>query len=184
MKLINTKIKDLLIVQPNIFEDDRGYFFESYNKDTFKDLGLDVEFVQDNQSLSSKGVIRGLHFQIPDYGQVKLVRVTSGTILDVAVDIREGSETYGNYVSVILSSENKKMFYIPEGFAHGFATLEDNTTVQYKCSNFYNNKHDFGIMWNDTDLGINWGVDVEPIISDKDKNNIRFKDFKTPFKKL
>ena len=134
MNSIKTPIKDLLILEPKVFEDDRGYFFESFNKKKLEDLGINVEFVQDNQSLSNKNVLRGLHFQVPPFAQGKLVRVIKGSVLDVAVDIRKESETYGQYFSVILSEQNKKMFWIPPGFAHGFLTLEDQTIFSYKCS--------------------------------------------------
>lgn len=180
-KLIETKINDLYIIEPNVLNDSRGYFFESFNKKEFKKFGIDVEFVQDNQSMSSKSVIRGLHFQAPNHSQAKLVRVVSGSILDVAVDIRKKSKTYGQYVSTILSDDNKRMFYIPDGFAHGFLTLEDNTIVQYKCSNFYNQESEGGLIWNDKDINIDWGIDFEPIISEKDKKNKSFKDFNSPF---
>jgi dTDP-4-dehydrorhamnose 3,5-epimerase len=178
-KLIETKIKDLYVIEPKVFEDSRGYFLESFNQRVFKELGLETIFVQDNQSLSQKGVVRGLHYQNPDKSQIKLIKVVSGSILDVAVDIRKDSPTYGQHVSTILSSDNKRMFYVPHGFAHGFLTLEDNTVVQYKCSDFYSKEHESGIMWNDKDLDINWGINYIPVVSDKDKNNAHFKDLKT-----
>jgi|TARA_R110001599_G_scaffold42486_3_gene127862 dTDP-4-dehydrorhamnose 3,5-epimerase len=180
-KLIETKIKDLYVIEPKVFEDSRGYFLESFNQRVFKELGLETIFVQDNQSLSQKGVVRGLHYQNPDKSQIKLIKVVSGSILDVAVDIRKESPTYGQHVSTILSSDNKRMFYVPHGFAHGFLTLEDNTVVQYKCSDFYSKEHESGIMWNDKDLDINWGINYIPVVSDKDKNNTHFKDLKTLF---
>jgi dTDP-4-dehydrorhamnose 3,5-epimerase len=180
-KLIETKIKDLYVIEPKVFEDSRGYFLESFNQRVFKELGLETIFVQDNQSLSQKGVVRGLHYQNPDKSQIKLIKVVSGSILDVAVDIRKESPTYGQHVSTILSSDNKRMFYVPHGFAHGFLTLEDNTVVQYKCSDFYSKEHEGGIMWNDKDLDINWGINYIPVVSDKDKNNTHFKDLKTLF---
>ncbi len=178
-KLIETKIKDLYVIEPKVFEDSRGYFLESFNQRVFKELGLETIFVQDNQSLSQKGVVRGLHYQNPDKSQIKLIKVVSGSILDVAVDIRKESPTYGQHVSTILSSDNKRMFYVPHGFAHGFLTLEDDTVVQYKCSDFYSKEHEGGIMWNDKDLDINWGINYIPVVSDKDKNNVHFKDLKT-----
>ena len=181
MDILETKLHGLCILEPRVFEDVRGYFLESYNKETFKKIGIDVDFVQDNQSLSSKGTLRGLHFQKPPYAQAKLVRVITGSILDVAVDIRLGSKTYGEYFSAVLSGKNKRMLYIPEGFAHGFLSLEDNTLIQYKCSDLYNKESEGGIVWNDPDININWGIDYEPIISDKDKNNIFLKNFKSPF---
>jgi dTDP-4-dehydrorhamnose 3,5-epimerase len=181
MDILETKLHGLCILEPRVFEDVRGYFLESYNKETFKKIGIDVDFVQDNQSLSSKGTLRGLHFQKPPYAQAKLVRVITGSILDVAVDIRTDSKTYGEYFSLVLSGKNKRMLYIPEGFAHGFLALEDNTLIQYKCSDLYNKESEGGIVWNDSDININWGIDYEPIISDKDKNNIFLKNFKSPF---
>jgi len=181
MNIIETNLAGLLLIEPKVFEDSRGYFLESYNSETFKNSGIDTIFVQDNQSFSCKGTLRGLHFQNTPYAQVKLVRVITGSIIDVAVDIRKGSKTYGKYYSAELSGENKKMLYIPDGFAHGFLTLEDNTIVQYKCSNVYNKESEGGIMWNDPDININWGLIDEPIISDKDKNNILFKDFNSKF---
>lgn len=181
MNILETKLHGLYLLEPKVFEDLRGYFLESYNKETFKKIGIDIDFVQDNQSLSSKGTLRGLHFQKPPYAQAKLIRVITGSILDVAVDIRVGSKTYGEYFSVVLSGKNKRMLYIPEGFAHGFLSLEDNTLIQYKCSDLYNKESEGGIVWNDPDININWGIDYEPIISDKDKNNIFLKNFKSPF---
>jgi dTDP-4-dehydrorhamnose 3,5-epimerase len=169
MDILETKLHGLCILEPRVFEDVRGYFLESYNKETFKKIGIDVDFVQDNQSLSSKGTLRGLHFQKPPYAQAKLVRVITGSILDVAVDIRTDSKTYGEYFSLVLSGKNKRMLYIPEGFAHGFLALEDNTLIQYKCSDLYNKESEGGIIWDDPDININWGIDYEPIISEKDK---------------
>ena len=181
MNITETNLVGLLLIEPKVFKDSRGYFLESYNSETFKNSGIDVNFVQDNQSFSCKGTLRGLHFQNTPYAQVKLVRVITGSIIDVAVDIRKGSKTYGKYYSAELSGENKKMLYIPDGFAHGFLTLEDNTIVQYKCSNVYNKESEGGIIWNDPDININWGLMDEPIISDKDKNNISFKDLNSKF---
>jgi dTDP-4-dehydrorhamnose 3,5-epimerase len=181
MNIIETKLSGLLLIEPNVFEDSRGYFLESYNIETFKNVGIEVNFIQDNQSLSCKGTLRGLHFQNPPYAQVKLVRAVTGSIIDVAVDIRKGSKTYGQYYSVNLTGENKKMLYIPEGFAHGFLTLEDNTIVQYKCSNLYDKESEGGIIWNDPDIGIDWQLTIEPIISEKDKNNKNFKKVNSKF---
>ena len=180
MKIIKTEIEGLLIIKPRVFEDDRGYFFESWSKDAFENAGLDISFVQDNQSLSSKGVVRGLHFQNPPFAQGKLVRVLKGSVLDVAVDIRKNSPTYGKYLSAHLSEENKTMFWIPPGFAHGFSTLEDNTMFSYKCSGVYNKESEGSLMWNDTDLNIDWKID-NPIISEKDQNSAIFSNFKTQF---
>ena len=178
MKIIKTEIEGLLIIEPRVFEDERGYFFESWSKDAFENAGLDINFVQDNQSFSSKGVVRGLHFQNPPFAQGKLVRVLKGSVLDVAVDIRENSPTYGKYFSIHLSEENKTMFWIPPGFAHGFSTLEDNTIFSYKCSGVYNKESEGSLLWNDTDLNINWKID-NPIISEKDQNSAIFSNFKT-----
>lgn len=182
-KKVETGIKDLLIIEPQIFEDSRGFFFESYNYNDFKELGIENIFVQDNHSKSLKGVLRGLHFQKGEYSQAKLVRVLKGAVLDVAVDLRENSETFGKYFIVELSEENKKMFFIPRGFAHGFLTLEDNTEFFYKCDNFYNPKSEAGIIWKDIDLNIEWNlqkygiIEDDLIISEKDKKNISFKEY-------
>ena len=183
-KKIETGVKDLFIIEPQIFEDTRGYFFESYNYNTFKEIGIDNIFVQDNRSKSLKGVLRGLHFQKEDYSQAKLISVLKGSILDIAVDLRKNSKTFGKYFSIELNEKSKKMLFIPKGFAHGFLTLEDNTEIFYKCDNFYNPKNEIGIIWNDRDLNINWNFekyDIDEnklIISEKDKNNISFKEYK------
>ncbi len=175
MEVIKTNISDLYIVKPKVFEDHRGYFFESYNKQLFLRNGIDQNFVQDNESKSSKGVLRGLHFQKPPFAQGKLVRVMRGSVLDVAVDIRKGSPTYGQWASVELTQDNKWMYWVPPGFAHGFVTLEDNTVFFYKCTNVYNKESEGSILWNDPDLNIDWKVD-DPILSDKDKTSPLFKD--------
>ncbi len=180
MNFIETEIEGLLIVEPRVFKDERGYFFESYNQKNFLDFGIDVNFVQDNQSMSQKDVLRGLHYQKPTYAQAKLVSVVRGAVLDVAVDIRKGSSTYGKHYSILLSEENKKIFYIPEGFAHGFLTLEDDTLFSYKCSNFYNTESEDALLWNDSDLNIDWGIE-NPILSEKDKLANEFKQFNSPF---
>jgi dTDP-4-dehydrorhamnose 3,5-epimerase len=180
MNIRKTHIDGLYIVEPKLFKDARGYFFESYNSNIFSNAGINTDFVQDNQSLSCKGTLRGLHFQSPPYEQAKLIRVISGSIIDVAVDIRKDSQTYGQYFSVLLSNTNNKMLYIPDGFAHGFLSLEDNTIIQYKCSNFYNKESEGCIIWNDQSININWGID-NPIISDKDKVGILFNNLNTPF---
>ena len=180
MKIIKTEIEGLLLIEPKVFEDERGYFFESWSKDAFENAGLDINFVQDNHSLSSKGVVRGLHFQNPPFAQGKLVRVLKGSVLDIAVDIRENSPTYGKYFSIHLSEENKTMLWIPPGFAHGFSTLEDNTIFSYKCSGVYNKESEGSLMWNDTDLNIDWKI-KNPIISEKDQNSELFSNFKTQF---
>jgi dTDP-4-dehydrorhamnose 3,5-epimerase len=180
MTIQKTTIKGLVLILPDVFPDERGYFFESFQKEKFKSLGIDVEFVQDNESMSVKGVLRGLHFQVPPYAQGKLVRVVRGAALDVAVDLRKNSGTFGKWESVILSAENKLMLWIPEGFAHGFLTLEDNTIFQYKCTNYYNRESELGIIWNDPDLKIDWGIG-NPTISEKDLRGLLFKNFKSPF---
>lgn len=163
-------IEGLYIIEPKVFYDSRGYFMESYNKNDFYAEGLKMDFVQDNQSMSSKGVLRGLHFQ-KEHPQGKLVRVLSGEVFDVAVDIRKGSKTFGKWYGVILSAENKKQFYISEGFAHGFLVLSDEVEFAYKCTDFYRPDDEGGIIWNDSDIGIDWPInkDIELIISDKDK---------------
>jgi dTDP-4-dehydrorhamnose 3,5-epimerase len=175
-----TLIHGLFILNPTIFQDQRGYFVESYNKLKFSQLGLDLEFVQDNESQSQKNVLRGLHFQNPPHCQAKLIRVIKGSILDVAVDLRKSSPSYGLYYSIELNEQNKKMLFIPEGFAHGFVTLEENTICNYKCSRPYNPNSENSIRWNDTDINIDWGVQ-NPIVSDKDNNGILFKSFISPF---
>ena len=180
MNFVKSEIEGLVIIEPKVFKDDRGYFFESYNKKGLKDNGIDVDFVQDNQSLSQKGVLRGLHFQNPPYAQAKLVSVIKGSVLDVAVDIRKDSKTYGDYVAVELSGENKKMFFIPEGFAHGFLTLENDTIFSYKCSNFYNKESEGSLLWNDANLNINWGIEA-PILSGKDNIAQAFNQFESQF---
>ena len=181
MEIIKTKIQDLLIVKPDVYEDERGYFFESFSKEKFKALGLDLDFVQDNESKSQKNVLRGLHFQKPPYAQGKLVRVVKGAVLDVAVDLRAGSETYGQWEAVELSEENKLMYWIPPGFAHGFLTLRDETVFTYKCTNVYNRESEGSLLWNDTDLNIDWGATSNLILSEKDQNAPIFKQFNTPF---
>ena len=180
MEIIKTSIEGLLIIKPDVFKDERGYFFESYNKERFAKEELVMNFVQDNESKSSKGVLRGLHFQKPPYAQGKLVRVVKGSVMDVAVDLRKNSPTYGKWESRILNEDNKEMFWIPEGFAHGFLTLEDNTVFTYKCTNIYNKESECSILWNDPDINIDWNIE-NPILSEKDKISPLFKDFVTPF---
>lgn len=181
-KRVETGIKDLIVIEPTVFGDNRGFFMESYSKKDFSQIGLDVEFVQDNHSKSKKGVLRGLHFQTK-YVQGKLVRVTAGSVLDVAVDLRRDSASFGKYFLVKLTSENKKMFYIPPGFAHGFLTLEDNTEFQYKCTDYYASEFDSGVLWNDSDIDIDWnfekyGLSIDEILlSDKDKKQQTLKEF-------
>lgn len=180
MKFIETPIKDLFVIQPKIFEDDRGHFFESYTKKSFIDNNIDVDFVQDNQSLSQKGVLRGLHFQHPPFAQGKLVRVIKGAVLDVAVDIRKNSKTFGQHFSIELNENNKTMLWIPEGFAHGFSTLENNTIFCYKCTNVYNKNSEGCLLWNDSDLSIDWRIEL-PILSEKDGLGSKLVDLKSPF---
>ena len=172
------------IIEPQIFEDSRGFFLESYNYNTFKELGIENVFVQDNHSKSLKGVLRGLHFQKEEYSQAKLISILKGSVLDIVVDLRKDSETFGRYFAIEINEKSKRMLFIPKNFAHGFLTLEDDTEVFYKCDNFYNPKSEIGIIWNDRDLNINWNFkkynigENELIISEKDKNNISFKEYK------
>lgn len=171
MKLTLTPIKDLVVIEPKVFGDERGYFYEAYNKNTFHELGLDYDFVQDNQSFSRKGVLRGLHFQ-KEFPQAKLVRVIEGEVFDVAVDLRKDSPTFGKWYGVTLSGENKKMFMIPRGFAHGFLVLSETAVFSYKCDDFYHPNDEGGIIYNDSDIGIEWPeVDCELVLSEKDKKH-------------
>jgi dTDP-4-dehydrorhamnose 3,5-epimerase len=167
MELVRFDIEGPVLIKPRIFADERGYFYESYNELMFQQNHLETGFVQDNQSLSKKGTLRGLHFQNPPYAQGKLVRVVNGAVMDVAVDIRKKSPTFGKHIKVELTGENKLMLWIPPGFAHGFITLEENTLFLYKCTNLYNKSSESGIIWNDADLNIDWGFD-KPLVSDKD----------------
>tara|TARA_Y100000589_G_scaffold332178_1_gene389994 strand:- start:1760 stop:2314 length:555 start_codon:yes stop_codon:yes gene_type:complete len=183
MKFTNTPIEGLLILEPNLLLDDRGYFLESYNKKEFEEAVGKIAFLQDNESKSSKGVLRGLHFQKPPYAQAKLVRCIKGKVLDVAVDIRNESKTYGQHVSVKLSEKNKKQVFIPRGFAHGFVVLSNSATVSYKVDNRYAPEHNSGIRWNDRLLNIQWGLNVgEVLVSEQDAKLPFFSDFETPFK--
>ena len=183
-----TPIKDLIIIEPKVFGDERGFFQETYNKESFAELGLNMEFVQDNHSKSKKGVLRGLHFQTKNV-QGKWVRVTRGAVYDVAVDLRTNSPTFGKWFGVLLTEQNKLMFYVPEGFAHGFLTLEDDTEFLYKCTNLYSPEYDSGILWNDPIININWKLDEfsilkdELTISDKDKLQQNFEEDKVYFDK-
>lgn len=179
---IQTKIRDLYIIEPAVFGDARGYFMETYTKQDFFEAGLTMEFVQDNESKSSKGVLRGLHFQTKNT-QGKLVRVTDGEVYDVAVDLRRGSPTFGQWEGVILSSENKRQFYVPEGFAHGFLVLSDTATFNYKCTNYYSPEYDSGLLWNDEDVAVNWPLQGigEPLLSEKDKKQKTLKELQVPF---
>lgn len=182
MNVINTPIEGLIILEPRIFRDDRGYFFESYNKKVFDAEVMPVDFVQDNESCSTYGVMRGLHFQRPPHTQAKLVRCVRGRVLDVAVDIRKGSPTFGRHVAVELSEENHRQFFISHGFAHGFAVLSDTAVFQYKCDNYYCPEADGGISIQDDSLGIDWQINpAEAILSSKDLRHPLLKDFDTPF---
>ena len=180
MKINKTFIEDLLIIEPQLFKDDRGFFYESYNKNNL-DKVINIVFVQDNESKSNRGVIRGLHFQKPPHAQTKLVRCVSGNILDVAVDLRTNSKTYGKSFSIELSSENNRQLFVPKGFAHGFQVLSEIAIVSYKVDNYYNPDSDSGLIWNDKDLSIDWNLDLKPILSKKDLKLISFKELKSPF---
>jgi dTDP-4-dehydrorhamnose 3,5-epimerase len=180
MQIIQTPIEGLLIIKPKVFEDSRGYFFEPWNRQAFAKEGILTDFVQDNQSLSQKGVLRGLHFQNPPHAQAKLVRVIQGAVLDVAVDIRKNSTSYGKHFALEINSENKLSFFIPEGFAHGFVTLQDNTIFSYKCSALYNKASEGSILWNDPDLAIAWNTE-NPALSEKDLLSSPFRGFTSLF---
>lgn len=183
MNVIKTDIEGVVIIEPTIFEDSRGYFFESFNDLTFLNYVAVVDFVQDNESKSTYGVMRGLHFQKPPYAQAKLVRCVKGAVLDVAVDIRKSSPTYGQHVAVELTEDNHRQLFIPKGFAHGFAVLSDTAIFQYKCDNFYHPESDGGINILDNSLGIDWKIPTDKaILSDKDTKHPNLKDFITPFK--
>jgi dTDP-4-dehydrorhamnose 3,5-epimerase len=182
MKIFETKIPGLLIVEPRVFADERGYFFESYSQKSFATRQIDTVFVQDNESKSVKGVIRGLHYQLGPFSQTKLVRVIVGVVYDVAVDLRKGSPTFGQWVGVELSAENKLQFYIPQGFAHGFSVLSETAIFAYKCDNLYNPQAERGILFNDPALGIDWKVAPdEAIISGKDLKNPLFAEAEMNF---
>lgn len=173
MEIIKTAIEGVVIIEPRIFKDERGYFFESFNQKEFEEKVCKTTFVQDNESKSSYGVIRGLHFQKPPFAQSKLVRVIKGSVLDVAVDIRKGSPTFGQHVAVELTEENHRQFFIPKGFAHGFAVLSDEVIFQYKCDEFYHPESEGAIAWNDPELGIDWRIlEDKVVLSEKDKNSL------------
>lgn len=180
MEIVPSQIPGLLLIKPKVFGDERGSFCETFSKQIFANAGVKDDFVQDNQSISKANVLRGLHFQAPPHAQAKLVRVTRGSVLDVAVDLRKGSPTYGKYEAVVLSAENNLQFYIPVGFAHGFVAFEDNTIFQYKCSAYYNKPSEVCIMWNDPALNIDWNVN-DPLISPKDLVGTAFAEFDSPF---
>lgn len=179
MILEQTDINDVILITPRVYKDERGYFMESYNQKKVDKLIKD-KFVQDNESLSNKNVLRGLHLQVPPYAQAKLIRVIKGSILDVAVDLRQGSSTFGKHFKHMLSGDNKKQLYIPKGFAHGFLSLEDGTILNYKCSDYYNAESESSIIWNDPDLSIDWGI-LDPILAEKDRLAENFATFENPF---
>lgn len=182
MNFIKTDIEGVVIIEPRVFGDERGYFFESFSQKEFDDNVGRTVFVQDNESKSCYGVLRGLHFQAPPFTQAKLVRCVKGKVLDVAVDIRQCSPTYGKYISVELSEDNHRMFFIPRGFAHGFSVLSDTAVFQYKCDNYYAPQSEGGLIWNDKDLNINWMIpEKDVILSEKDKHHPLFKGFESPF---
>ena len=179
MKFVSTPLDGVLIIEPAVFRDDRGFFLESYRKDLFGKYGIYVDFVQDNHSHSQKGVLRGLHFQRPPMEQAKLVRVARGEVYDVVVDIRPQSKTFGQYFSHVLSADNQKMLFIPPGFAHGFLALQNSTSFVYKCSQYYSPVHEGGLRWNDPDIGITWPkLDAHYLINEKDKNYPSLKEIK------
>lgn len=180
MKIISTTIPDLLIIYPDIFSDERGLFFESFNKKKFEELHFTKDFVQDNQSVSNKNVLRGLHFQKPPYAQGKLVRVVYGSAFDVAVDLRKNSPCYGKHFIIKLSATENNMFWIPEGFAHGFIALQDNTIFNYKTTDYYHKEAEMTLRWNDELLNIPWNI-TNPIVSEKDAMGLSFNDFISPF---
>ena len=182
MEIIKTNIEGVVIIEPRIFKDDRGYFFESFSQREFEEKVCKTTFVQDNESKSSYGVLRGLHFQKPPFAQSKLVRVIKGVVLDVAVDIRKGSPTFGQYVSVELTGENHRQFFIPRGFAHGFSVLSEEVIFQYKCDNFYSPQSEGAIAWNDPDLNIDWRIPAEKVVlSEKDSKHPRLKDWQNVY---
>jgi len=181
MEFMKTNLKDAYLIKPRVFEDERGFFMESYSEKKFKEFGIGADFVQDSHSLSvTKGVLRGLHFQLPEDTQAKLVRVTKGAVYDVIIDLRKNSPTFKKWEGFELTSQNFYILYVPQGFAHGFVTLENYTEFQYKCDNYYNPTNESGIIWNDSDLKIYWPVE-NPILSEKDKNLPFFKDLKSYF---
>lgn len=177
MEVIKTNIEGVVIIEPRIFRDDRGYFFESFSQRDFQEKVCKTVFVQDNESKSSYGVLRGLHFQKPPYAQSKLVRVIKGAVLDVAVDIRKGSPTFGQHVAVELTEDNHRQFFIPQGFAHGFSVLTDEVIFQYKCDNFYAPQSEGALAWDDPDLGIDWRIPIDKLLlSEKDRHHCRLRD--------
>jgi dTDP-4-dehydrorhamnose 3,5-epimerase len=182
MKFIKTEISDVYIIEPSVFGDNRGYFLESFNLEKFEENIYPIKFLQDNESKSSKGVLRGLHFQKPPFNQAKLVRCVEGSVMDVAVDIRKGSPTYGKHVAVELTGDNKRQLFVPRGFAHGFSVLSETAVFTYKVDNIYAPEYDSGIRWNDKDLDIDWGLDGSEVqLSEKDKNLTFLSDLNSPF---
>lgn len=184
MQITKTPLEDLLVIEPKVWKDNRGYFYESYSAKLYAEAGIDLTFVQDNQSFSQKGALRGLHAQNMPFEQGKLVRVLKGTVVDIAVDIRKDSSTYGQHFAIELSGENHKQLWVPPGFLHGFLTLEDQTIFTYKVSNYYDKNSEIGVMWNDADLNIEWTKYMSEsafLLSDKDQGLDNFKDFKSPF---
>lgn len=183
MEVIKTDVEGVLILEPKVFGDDRGYFFESFNAKEFAEkTGLDINFVQDNESKSRYGVLRGLHFQLPPYTQSKLVRVVKGKVVDVAVDIRKGSPTYGKYAMCELTEDNHLQFFVPKGMAHGFVVLSEEAVFQYKCDDFYHPEAEGGIMWNDPSINVQWPICAEDILlSERDKHHLSLQDFDSPF---
>jgi dTDP-4-dehydrorhamnose 3,5-epimerase len=184
MNIIETPIKDLFLIEPKIWKDTRGYFYESYSAKLFEAAGINAIFVQDNQSFSQKGILRGLHAQAPPFAQAKLVRVVQGAVLDIAVDIRKNSTTYGQHFAIELTGENHKQLFIPPGFLHGFVTLQDNTIFTYKVTNYYDKLSEIGVMWDDPTLNINWAEHIsesEFLLSDKDLLGRDFNSLESPF---
>lgn len=182
MKITKTRIDGLIIIEPTVFGDSRGYFMETFQKNTFNERIIPTDFIQDNESKSSKGVLRGLHFQTPPFDQAKLVRAIEGEVLDIAVDLRKNSITYGQHVAIKLSGENKKQFFIPRGFAHGFVVLSETAIFSYKVDNIYAPSHESGIQWNDSTLNIDWEINQHLIqLSEKDKQLSDFNEFESPF---
>ncbi|NNE55493.1 MAG: dTDP-4-dehydrorhamnose 3,5-epimerase [Flavobacteriales bacterium] len=181
MRVEKTDFRDLLVLRPDVYPDDRGYFLETFNAETFRSAtGLELDFVQDNESGSAKNVIRGMHFQVPPCGQSKLVRVSNGRVLDVVIDLRTNEPTFGQHFKIELDARLKDMLFIPEGFAHGFAALEDNTVFNYKCTNFFSKTHERALRFDDPAFEIDWGI-THPVVSDKDQNAQLFAEFNSPF---
>jgi dTDP-4-dehydrorhamnose 3,5-epimerase len=181
MKITLTEFRDLLILEPTVFRDSRGAFFESFNEAKFRvETGLNISFVQDNESTSSKNVIRGMHFQVPPKGQAKLVRVVKGAVLDVVIDLRKTEPTFGQHYKIELSAENKQQLFVPEGFAHGFLVLEEQTVFSYKCSNYYSKELESSLRWNDPSFSIDWPIE-NPILSDRDREGVLWTEFQSPF---